>query len=141
MLKVWNVALVGGTFALCLFGTFLTRSGILDSIHAFVTEGNQIAWAFTALIVVMIGASVWLVTTRRTGNCHGLRGSQLPNPRAGSSWQDRSAPQSTSCRQIACSPHTAGTRSFRAGSPGAVTSIASEAAKRTEVGCASRNWW
>ena len=35
MLKVWNVSLIAGTFTLCLLGTFLVRSGILQSIHAF----------------------------------------------------------------------------------------------------------
>ena len=35
MLKVWNVSLITATFALAVLGTFLVRSGILDSIHAF----------------------------------------------------------------------------------------------------------
>ncbi len=35
MLKVWNIALVLTTFFLCIFGTFLTRSGIVSSVHAF----------------------------------------------------------------------------------------------------------
>lgn len=35
MLKSWNMALIMITFSLCLFGTFLTRSGILSSVHAF----------------------------------------------------------------------------------------------------------
>jgi cytochrome c-type biogenesis protein CcmF len=35
MLKVWNVVLVITTFFLCIFGTFLTRSGIVSSVHAF----------------------------------------------------------------------------------------------------------
>ena len=35
MLKVWNMVLVFLTFSLCLFGTFLTRSGIISSVHAF----------------------------------------------------------------------------------------------------------
>ncbi len=48
MLKVWNAALVAGTFALCIFGTFLTRSGILSSIHAFV-ESN-IGWYFVCFL-------------------------------------------------------------------------------------------
>ena len=64
MLKVWNASLILGTGILCILGTFLVRSGILDSIHAFVQEGNTIAWAFTTLIVVMIAGSVYLVTTR-----------------------------------------------------------------------------
>lgn len=35
MLKVWNLSLIGLTFLLAVFGTFLTRSGILQSVHAF----------------------------------------------------------------------------------------------------------
>ncbi|MGZ8694117.1 MAG: heme lyase CcmF/NrfE family subunit [Gaiellaceae bacterium] len=38
MLKVWNVLLVIGAFCLSLFGTFLTRSGVLNSIHSFATS-------------------------------------------------------------------------------------------------------
>ena len=65
MLKVWNVSLILATGILCILGTFLVRSGILDSIHAFVQEGNTIAWAFTSLICVMIAGSVYLVVSRR----------------------------------------------------------------------------
>ena len=35
MLKTWNLLLIGLTYTLCLFGTFLTRSGIVQSVHAF----------------------------------------------------------------------------------------------------------
>ena len=35
MLKIWNVSLVLATGILSILGTFLVRSGILDSIHAF----------------------------------------------------------------------------------------------------------
>ena len=35
MLKIWNVSLIIATFVLALLGTFLVRSGILESIHAF----------------------------------------------------------------------------------------------------------
>ncbi|MCL7972873.1 MAG: heme lyase CcmF/NrfE family subunit [marine benthic group bacterium] len=54
MLKTWNLSLIIGTFLLVLFGTFLTRSGILDSVHAF-TEGmiGPIFLAFIALIMVL----------------------------------------------------------------------------------------
>jgi cytochrome c-type biogenesis protein CcmF len=65
MLKIWNVSLTLATGTLAIVGTFLVRSGILDSIHAFVEEGNQIAWAFTALICVMCAGSIALVVSRR----------------------------------------------------------------------------
>jgi len=35
MLKTWNLVLIGLTYTLCLFGTYLTRSGIVQSVHAF----------------------------------------------------------------------------------------------------------
>ncbi|MDH5305738.1 MAG: cytochrome c biogenesis protein CcsA, partial [Myxococcales bacterium] len=35
MLKTWNLLLIGLTYVLCLFGTFLTRSGVVQSVHAF----------------------------------------------------------------------------------------------------------
>ncbi len=65
MMKVWNASLILATGVLAILGTFLVRSGILDSIHSFVQEGNTIAWAFVALIAVMIASSVYLVVTRR----------------------------------------------------------------------------
>src|SRR3954451_16311856 len=65
MLKIWNVSLTLATGTLAIVGTFLVRSGILDSIHAFVEEGNTIAWAFTALISVMCAGSIALVVSRR----------------------------------------------------------------------------
>ena len=65
MLKIWNASLVLATGILCIIGTFLVRSGILDSIHAFVQEGNAIAWAFTSMICVMVAGSVYLVVSRR----------------------------------------------------------------------------
>ncbi len=65
MLKVWNASLILATGTLAIVGTFLVRSGILDSIHAFVENGNYVAWAFTALIAVMTVSSVYLVVTRR----------------------------------------------------------------------------
>src|SRR2546421_2826393 len=65
MLKVWNIALVLATGTLAVLGTFLVRSGVLDSIHAFVGEGNGIAWMFTGLIAVMVAGSIALVYSRR----------------------------------------------------------------------------
>ena len=59
MLKVWNVVLIILTFTLSLFGTFLTRSGILDSIHAFA-EGNIGAYFLTFIALVLIGSLLLL---------------------------------------------------------------------------------
>jgi len=65
MLKVWNSSLVLATGTLAIVGTFLVRSGILDSIHAFVDAGNYVAFAFTGLICAMTLGSVYLVVSRR----------------------------------------------------------------------------
>ncbi len=39
MLKVWNLALIGLAFVLTLFGTFITRSGVISSVHSFTQSG------------------------------------------------------------------------------------------------------
>ena len=55
MLKVWNVLLIIITFTLSIFGTFLTRSGILDSIHAFA-EGRLGIYFLSFIAVTLIGS-------------------------------------------------------------------------------------
>ena len=54
MLRVWNISLVIATFSLTILGTFLTRSGVINSVHAFA-EGQVGPWllAFFAVIVVV----------------------------------------------------------------------------------------
>jgi cytochrome c-type biogenesis protein CcmF len=55
MLKLWNLALVILTFGLTLFGTFLTRSGVIASVHAF-TQGSIGAFFLAFLAVVLLTA-------------------------------------------------------------------------------------
>src|SRR5204863_8411444 len=62
MLKVWNMLLVILAFSLSLFGTFLTRSGVLNSIHSF-TEGSIGPW-FLGFICLVTAASLVLVFRR-----------------------------------------------------------------------------
>jgi cytochrome c-type biogenesis protein CcmF len=62
MLKVWNMLLVILAFCLALFGTFLTRSGILNSIHSF-TESSIGPW-FLGFITLVTAAAVALVLAR-----------------------------------------------------------------------------
>ena len=62
MLKVWNVSLVLATGVLAILGTFLVRSGILDSIHAF--GASTLGVPFLVLIVVLITGSIALVASR-----------------------------------------------------------------------------
>jgi cytochrome c-type biogenesis protein CcmF len=63
MLRVWNTSLVLATGTLAVMGTFLVRSGVLNSIHAF--GGATLGVPFVALIAIMIGGSTYLVVTRR----------------------------------------------------------------------------
>jgi cytochrome c-type biogenesis protein CcmF len=62
MLKVWNVSLISGTFCLCLLGTFLVRSGVLQSIHAF--GASTVGGPLLALIAVVAIGSTLLIVTR-----------------------------------------------------------------------------
>jgi cytochrome c-type biogenesis protein CcmF len=57
MLKVWNVWLVFITFLLCIFGTFLTRSGIVSSVHAFA-QSNIGPW-FVGFLLLIVTVCVW----------------------------------------------------------------------------------
>src|SRR5207249_983288 len=53
MLRLWNLSLLLATFSLTILGTFLTRSGVLDSVHAFTESGiGPAILGFFALIVV-----------------------------------------------------------------------------------------
>ncbi len=62
ILRVWNVSLVCGTFALALLGTFLVRSGILQSIHAF--GASTVGGPLLALIAVVVVGSALLIVSR-----------------------------------------------------------------------------
>jgi len=62
MLKIWNMLLVILAFCLSLFGTFLTRSGILNSIHSF-TESSIGPWLL-GFIAFVTAASLTLVFAR-----------------------------------------------------------------------------
>jgi cytochrome c-type biogenesis protein CcmF len=63
MLKVWNVSLVLATGTLAIMGTFLVRSGVLNSIHAF--GGATLGVPFVCLIGLLIAGSIYLVVSRR----------------------------------------------------------------------------
>ncbi len=69
MLRVWNISLLCATFALTILGTWITRSGVLESVHAFTTSSIGIALiSFFALIVF---STVGLI---------GWRGDRLRSP-------------------------------------------------------------
>ena len=67
MLKLWNVNLIVTTFLLTILGTFLTRSGIISSVHAFTT--GTIGYYFLGFITLCIVVSLVLVA----GNSEKLR--------------------------------------------------------------------
>jgi cytochrome c-type biogenesis protein CcmF len=65
MLKVWNVSLILATGILAVLGTFLVRSGVLQSIHAF--GASTLGVPFLILIVSMLAGSIYLVISRADG--------------------------------------------------------------------------
>jgi cytochrome c-type biogenesis protein CcmF len=62
MLRLWNVALVVLTFSLTLFGTFLTRSGVIASVHAF-SQGS-IGVFFLSFLALVVLVSLALIAWR-----------------------------------------------------------------------------
>jgi len=63
MLKMWNMVLVLLTFTLTIFGTFLTRSGVVSSVHSFTQSG--LGPYFIGFLVTVIVVSLGLVVIRR----------------------------------------------------------------------------
>jgi cytochrome c-type biogenesis protein CcmF len=63
MLKVWNVSLILASGTLSILGTFLVRSGVLDSIHAF--GASTLGIPFVLLLAAMIGGGIALIVWRR----------------------------------------------------------------------------
>ena len=61
MLRVWNLSLLCATFALTILGTFLTRSGVLDSVHAFSESsiGPLLLGFFGLIVAVTVGLVGW----------------------------------------------------------------------------------
>jgi len=62
MLKVWNLVLIVATFLLTIFGTFLTRSDILSSVHTF--GETNIGPMFVAMMLLTLGVSAALIWDR-----------------------------------------------------------------------------
>jgi cytochrome c-type biogenesis protein CcmF len=62
MMKVWNIVLVSATFFLCIFGTFLTRSGIVSSVHAFAS--GPIGKYFVTFLAIGLAATIYLILDR-----------------------------------------------------------------------------
>ena len=62
MMKVWNIVLVSSTFFLCIFSTFLTRAGIVNSVHAFAQ--SSIGTYFVTFLALGISGTVYLILSR-----------------------------------------------------------------------------
>lgn len=64
-IKLSHIVLVVATFALCIFGTFVTRSGMISSVHAFAV--SRIGLYFLAFLIAVIVGSAVLTFRRRSG--------------------------------------------------------------------------
>jgi len=62
MLKVWNVLLIVATYLLGVFGTFITRSGVVSSVHAFAD--SQLGKYFLVYMVAILAGSLYLMIDR-----------------------------------------------------------------------------
>ena len=62
MMKVWNIVLVAATFFLCIFGTFMTRSGIVASVHAFAS--SNIGTYFLVFLTMGIAFTIYMILGR-----------------------------------------------------------------------------
>jgi cytochrome c-type biogenesis protein CcmF len=74
-LRIWTVALVIATFALTLLGTFLTRSGVVASVHSF-TQSAIGPWFFGGIVIALV-ASLGLLAWRLPALVGGGRPSRL----------------------------------------------------------------
>jgi cytochrome c-type biogenesis protein CcmF len=62
MLRKWNVVLVVTSFLLAIFGTFITRSGVIESVHSFAQ--SPVGTWFATFFFVCTGATIYFVATR-----------------------------------------------------------------------------
>ncbi|PYS40634.1 MAG: cytochrome C biogenesis protein, partial [Acidobacteria bacterium] len=62
MLKVWNVVLVIMAYIMAIFGTFLTRSGVVNSVHAFAQ--SSIGGYFAAFLIIALSGALYLLFDR-----------------------------------------------------------------------------
>jgi len=60
MLRVWNMVLILLTYTLCIFGTFLTRSGVVSSVHSFA-RSDIAPWFVGYLVLIVVGSAGLLI--------------------------------------------------------------------------------
>jgi cytochrome c-type biogenesis protein CcmF len=67
-LRVWNATLVILTFLLTIFGTYMTRSGVIQSVHAFANSpvGRYFLWFLASVTIVSFGALIWRLPLLRS---------------------------------------------------------------------------
>src|SRR5438132_767921 len=78
LLRSWNLSLVIATFALTILGTFLTRSGVVNSVHAFIQSaiGPLLLCYLVAIVVLRVGLPRWRLPALRVTGAVGA-----PRPR------------------------------------------------------------
>ena len=103
MLRVWNVTLVIVTFFLTIFGTFMTRSGVVQSVHAF-GEDRELARLFTGFMVVILDVQLRpgdlpaaAAAGRATSSTRGCRARRRSSSTTGSCCSRRSSSCSRRC--------------------------------------------
>lgn len=70
MLKVWNMVLIWLTWELTIFGTFLTRSGVIESVHSFALSpiGPMFAVFIVATLIAFLALLVWRLPLLKSDN-------------------------------------------------------------------------
>ncbi len=76
MLKLWNLVLICGTFFLTYFGTFLTRSGLIASVHSFA-QSSIGTWFLGYMIVIVVACTALIVMRRAQLRSEGVFDSWL----------------------------------------------------------------
>jgi len=73
LLRSWNLSLVIATFALTILGTFLTRSGVVNSVHAFTQSaiGPLLLGYLVAIVVLSVGLLLWRMPMLRDSGAVG----------------------------------------------------------------------
>lgn len=70
MLKIWNVSLICLTFFLTIYGTFLTRSGLIASVHSFARSDIGIYFVYFMVVIAVVSAAliIWRLPRLRAEN-------------------------------------------------------------------------
>lgn len=61
MLRIWNMVLIILTFTLCIFGTFLTRSGVMSSVHSFTASSLGPIFLIFVFLILIVSFSIMYI--------------------------------------------------------------------------------